>query len=202
MSAAVAATEPLSRRERSALTRSRLLDATIESLIDVGYARSSMREICERANISRGAQLYHFPTKARLMAAAVEHLAHKQGAAIIEAAGKPPTGKARASWMVDRMWAGFSGPLAKASMELWTASSTDPELRESLLPVDRALARSTLEMCMGLAGSDVRRETVETLFWLTVNLTRGLALDEMLGGDPRRRNRLLGEWKKIAEESI
>jgi hypothetical protein len=36
------------------------------------------------------------------------------------------------------------------------------------------------------------------LFWLTVNLTRGLALDAELGGDPNRRRLLLEEWKRIA----
>lgn len=36
------------------------------------------------------------------------------------------------------------------------------------------------------------------LFWLTVNLTRGLALDAELGGDPKRRRQLLEEWKRIA----
>ena len=33
---------------------------------------------------------------------------------------------------------------------------------------------------------------------LTINLTRGLALDAMLGGDPARREKLLAEWKRIA----
>jgi hypothetical protein len=38
------------------------------------------------------------------------------------------------------------------------------------------------------------------LFWLTVNLNRGLALDAELGGDPQRRKQLLDEWKRIAVE--
>lgn len=41
--------------ERSQETRARLLDATIESLIDVGYAGTTTTAVCERAGLSRGA---------------------------------------------------------------------------------------------------------------------------------------------------
>jgi hypothetical protein len=67
-----------------------------------------------------------------------------------------------------------------------------------MLPVDRALARSTLDIYRDAAGADLPPERLETLFWLTLNVTRGLALDAMIGGDEHRRARLLREWKTIA----
>ena len=33
-----------------------LLDATIECLVSLGYARTTVQEICARAGVSRGAQ--------------------------------------------------------------------------------------------------------------------------------------------------
>src|SRR5687767_4734729 len=60
--------------QRTAATRTRLLDAAVAVLLERGYAGASLPAICERAGLSRGAQLHHFPTKAALMAAAVEHL--------------------------------------------------------------------------------------------------------------------------------
>src|SRR5882672_9007518 len=60
--------------ERSATTRALLLDATLECLTELGYARTTTTEIAERGGVSRGAQLHHFPTKAELVTEAVEHL--------------------------------------------------------------------------------------------------------------------------------
>ena len=46
------ASHPGARREQ---TRTALLDATVECLVDIGYARASMQEICARAGVSKGA---------------------------------------------------------------------------------------------------------------------------------------------------
>jgi len=48
--------------ERRASTRARLLDATVECLVDHGYAATTTTVIAERAGVSRGAQLHHYPT--------------------------------------------------------------------------------------------------------------------------------------------
>ena len=53
----------LKQDEKSAETRRRLLDAAILCVIERGYANSTGSEIVERAGLSRGAQLYHFPTR-------------------------------------------------------------------------------------------------------------------------------------------
>ncbi len=199
-----AATEPTRdlRRERGARTREQLLDATVACLIELGYARTSMQEICTRAGVSRGAQLHHFPTKAGLMAEAVQHLTTRRIADLRADGLEIPPGVDSVPQMIDLLWKGFSGPLAKAALELWVASSTDPELREHLLPVDRALGRATFELYREALGPDVPREAFETVFWLTVNLTRGLALDRMIGGDDARRHALLEEWKRTATTMV
>ena len=49
--------------QKSAETRELLLEATIEVLFKVGYARLTTTAVCEQAGLSRGAQVYHFPNK-------------------------------------------------------------------------------------------------------------------------------------------
>ena len=61
-------------QQRSAATQDKLLDATIECIVELGYAKTSTTLVCERAGVSRGAQVHHFPTKAALVAAAIERL--------------------------------------------------------------------------------------------------------------------------------
>ncbi|CAM2970673.1 TetR/AcrR family transcriptional regulator [Saccharomonospora xinjiangensis] len=181
------------RRER---TRTALLDATITCLVELGYARTSMQEICARAGVSKGAAQHHFAGKAELMAAAVAHLTTRLAERNAPVASEVPPGPERVEAMVDLLWRSYSGTLATAAMELWTAARTDPALAAAMRPVDKALARSTLDRLAELVA--LPRARLETVFWLTVNLTRGLALDAELGGDPHRREQLLREWKRVA----
>ena len=183
--------------ERREQTRTALLDATVDCLVELGYARSSMQEICARAGVSKGAAQHHFAGKADLMAAAVAHLTGKRMDVLAESLGALPRGAEVIPAAVDLLWAGYSGALATASTELWIAARTDPALRAAIRPVDRAMGRLALTHIRRLAP-DLPAEEVETLFWLTVNLARGLALDAELGGAPARRKHLLEEWKRIA----
>lgn len=183
--------------ERREQTRTALLDATIDCLVEIGYARTSVQEICARAGVSKGAVQHHFSAKAELMAAAVTHLTTKLKSQLAASLGTLPSGADGIPTAIDLLWEGYSGTLSKAVTELWVAARTDPELRAAIRPVDRALGRATMEHITAVAG-DLPRERAEILFWLTVNLTRGLALDAELGGDPVRRKELLEEWKRIA----
>src|SRR5215831_6079633 len=66
---------PRTQQQRRAETRRALLDAAVDSLIDVGFARTTTLEVQRRAQVSRGALLHHFPSKAELLVAVVDHLA-------------------------------------------------------------------------------------------------------------------------------
>ena len=47
--------------------RQRLLEATVECLVERGWSGTSTTLVSERAGVSRGAQLHHFPTKGDLV---------------------------------------------------------------------------------------------------------------------------------------
>ncbi|MFL6123300.1 TetR/AcrR family transcriptional regulator [Actinophytocola sp.] len=183
--------------ERSERTRELLLDATIECLVELGYARTTVQEICQRAGLSRGAQQHHFTTKAELMTSALEHLFKRLAEEILTATAELPEGPERIEAGIDLLWRAYSGTLSTAAVELWVAARTDPELRRTLLPVDRALGHATLEFYRSLMDTEVDDDRLKTLVLLTVNLVRGLALDAMIGGEERRRAALLDEWKTL-----
>lgn len=184
-------------QERSERTRELLLDATVSCLVELGYAHTTVNEICQRAGLSRGAQQHHFTTKAELMTSALEHLFDRLGKQIQAATEHLPPGPERLDQGIDLLWQAYSGTLSTAAVELWVAARTDAELRASLLPVDRALGHATLEFYRQIVGTEVEEQQLETLLLLTVNLVRGLALDAMIGGDAARRTALLADWKTI-----
>ena len=123
--------------ERSAETRARLLDATLESLIEFGYARTSTTAVCARAGLSRGAQLHHFPTKADLVIAAVAHLARRRAEELRREVVPGGSDAERLDRALDMIWTSFSGPLFSAALELWIAARSDAELRASLVRFER-----------------------------------------------------------------
>ena len=69
-------------KQRSDETRRVVLDATVACLTELGFAKTSTVEVQKRAGVSRGALLYHFPSKAGLLAEARDaaiDLAFKKG---------------------------------------------------------------------------------------------------------------------------
>ena len=51
-----------------------ICDATIESLITIGYAKTSLNVVAKKAGFSKGALKYHFPSKEDLVTATANHL--------------------------------------------------------------------------------------------------------------------------------
>ena len=58
-------------QERSRATQARLLEATVECLVERGWSGTTTTVVAAMAGVSRGAQLHHYPTKASLVMAAV-----------------------------------------------------------------------------------------------------------------------------------
>ncbi|HEY8585053.1 MAG TPA: TetR/AcrR family transcriptional regulator [Capillimicrobium sp.] len=162
--------------QRSAATREALLDATLASLVDVGYAGTTTAGVCERAGLSRGAHLHHFQTRAALMAAAVEHLADQLGQELLVALESLPEGEGRSEAGLDLLWRAYAGELFQAALDLWTHARTDPELRERLEPVERMLERRTARLARFLFPALADRPDVEPLVVMAVATVRGLAL--------------------------
>jgi AcrR family transcriptional regulator len=67
-------TERRTQAERRTVTRAKVLTATIDCLVEHGYANTSTRHIAKRAGMTVGALQHHFASKADLMAAALQTL--------------------------------------------------------------------------------------------------------------------------------
>lgn len=122
----------LTQEEKSAETRRRLLDASIACLVERGYANTTTSEIAERAGLSRGAQLYHFPRKEELLASAVEHLFEMLVSEMKEKVSRLSNENDRRAFAIDLLWEIANGRLMTAWIELVVASRTDSYLRESV----------------------------------------------------------------------
>ncbi|MGH2784640.1 MAG: TetR/AcrR family transcriptional regulator [Actinomycetota bacterium] len=184
--------------ERSAATRALLLDATIECLVERGYAGTTTTEIVKRAGVSRGAQVHHFPTKADLVAQAIVHLSRKRREELRhELEASRPNGD-RVSLAVDLLAKSFSGPLFAAAMELVVAARTDAELRPAVRAVERESEEGIRELCLEVFGPDaIRRRSFRDALEMTIRLSAGISMANMMRGEGNDKE-LLAAWKRVA----
>lgn len=190
--------------ERSAETRTRLLEATIESLVEVGYASTTTTGVCERAGVSRGAQVHHFPRKQDLVVAAVAHLAAKNVHVLRERAAALPADANgdRLGAVIDLVAETFGGPLFTAALELWIASRTDADLHAALIPFERGAGRGLVQLWREVAGDLAEHPSFDAVLELTLHLVRGMALQKILRSDDTARRRSLDAWRHLAAHAL
>jgi AcrR family transcriptional regulator len=163
--------------ERTAATRKALLDATIDCLVEHGYHGTTTTRVVERAGVSRGAQVHHFPTKNDLVLAAVEHLARKRADQFIEQdLGRLQAAEDGIGDALDLVWEVHQGPLFDASMELWIAARTDPELRTHVASLERTVTAGILDLGRRLMGDRVDDAEFRGDLYLMLETIRGLRL--------------------------
>ena len=188
--------------ERTRAMRLRLMEATVELLVEKGFSGTTTTLVSERAGVSRGAQLHHFPTKNDLVVAAVAHLTEIRGSDREAAAAGLPTGKGRTEAVVQMLGEHFGSPVFTAALELWVAARTDPVLLEAVAPLERRVGRETHRLTVELLGADESAPGVRELIQATLDLVRGLGLANTLGDDARRRCRILTVWAGTLDEVL
>ena len=161
--------------------RVRLLDATVATLAEKGYTRTTTTEIARRARVSRGAQLHHFPTKAELVAGAVEHLFEQRHNEYLAAFARLPSGQNRAAAAVDLLWSVISGPTFYAWLEVVVAARTDARLRRTVTGIVRRFVDSVYTTFRRLFPGNESHGAVIPGFAFAV--LQGLALDQMVVPD-------------------
>jgi AcrR family transcriptional regulator len=180
-------------QERSRLTQQRLLESTVDCLVEYGWAGTTTTLIAEKAGVSRGAQLHHYPTKAALVLAAVEHLAARRAEEIrAEAAALPVP---QLNQALDLLAGAFTGPLYRAALEVWVAARTDPALRAALVPIEARVGREMHRLAVDLLGADESRPQVWEAVQATLDLLRGLGVANLLSDDSSRRRAILAMWR-------
>lgn len=188
--------------ERTRAMRRRLLEATVDCLVEDGWSGTSTTSVSQRAGVSRGAQLHHFPTKNALVVAAVEHLSELRGAELRKAATRVPGGPGRTRAVLEMLGEHFTSPVFTAALELWVAARTDPTLRDAVGPLEQRVGREAHRIAVDALGADEERPGVRELVQATLDLVRGLGLADTLTDDTARRGRILDAWAATLDQEL
>jgi AcrR family transcriptional regulator len=180
-------------QDRSRATRLRLLQSAVECLAARGYAASTVSVVAEHAGVSRGAAQHHFPTRADLFTAAVEHVMQDRReqlrSRLLPAAGERDT-----LATVEVLFDLFSSELFGAALALWVAATSEPALRDQVVSLETRIGRETHRLVVDLLDIDESTPGVREIVQATLDLARGLGLANLLSDDRRRRGRIAREW--------
>ena len=179
-------------------TRGRLLEAAVDSLVELGVARTSTLEVQRRTGLSRGALLHHFPSYANLLAATVSELVsrNERGARRMRAkfsARSDPLDRA-----VRTLAAIVSQPSYLAELELWAVARTDTALRVVLRTEERRARPDSQRVTAEVFFALRERPGYATVIALSLELLRGFALSGVLRTSNARREQLINQWVTAA----
>lgn len=198
--------DELSRRtqeQRREKTRAAILEAAVDCLVELGYARTTTLEVQKRASVSRGALLHHFPSKADLLTATIRHLATLRGREIADYATNLPDGGARLDAVIDLLWDSFSGPLFFVAMELRNAARTEPGLGVVVAEVELDLRRRILQQSGQIVGEAIASSPAfEDAMDMTLQLMIGAAMSTILHRDDERARALIARWKPLFQQLL
>jgi AcrR family transcriptional regulator len=181
---------------KSLRTRARILDCAVRLLVEIGYGAATNARIAEAAGLTRGAMLYHFPTRETLVEAVVDHLQAARIALLTEASDRAPPGADLADHAIDAYWSLLHDPAFVAFAELEAVGRTDEAVRVALSRAQAAFDQAQV----GLQFSRMLQAGNGPRFQASRDLARfmleGLARAELTYDAEARVERLLAVIKR------
>lgn len=178
--------------QRSSEMRVRLLDATIDCLVEYGYAGTTTPRVAERAGVTRGAQVHHFGSKNDLVVAAISHLAQRRAETAMRDMGRVENVDDPVDAALEFLWELHQGPLFIATVELWVAGRTDPVLAAAMEKVEPFVNNAVLLAVARFVPDEVRRKDARDFVYTAMDALRGILISNFIEPDPDRARRRWG----------
>lgn len=128
---------------KSANTRYRLLEATLDVLAERGYANTSITKIAQAAKVSRGAVQFHFPTKQSAMESVIGHIFQRRLDTYRAEMAKVPPQTDILEHALQVYWRQVTRAEFIAQQELELAARTDRQLARTLHAAYREFVRQS-----------------------------------------------------------
>lgn len=185
--------------EKSQMTRSAILEATVQCLVEIGYAQTTTEKIASQAGVSRGAMTHHFKSRAEVFNAAAKYITEKRAEEYERLIGNinvppgtlPTLKHMRETMVVCHRY--YTSPTFIALHELLRGARTDKALKRAMTALEKsldekisdamlkrfpylAMVEDTREMLMDLIMSSMQGVAVD----MAPHLKKGKRLDRLL----------------------
>jgi len=164
-------------QQRRDETVARLLDASIATIVEVGYARASAAVITKRADVSVGALFRHFETMGDFMAATAYEVLRRQLELFTKQVAEIPADGPAIEAVLEILRDITRNPTNAVMYELMIAARTDEKLRATLQHVLTEYGTKIFEAAHALPGTEnVPEETLAILAATLTNTFDGAAI--------------------------
>lgn len=185
-------------QQRREETVGRLLEASIASIVEVGYARASAAVITKAAGVSVGALFRHFETMSDFMAATASEVLRRQVESFTKQVAQIPADRPALEAALTILRDITGGPTNAVLYELMIAARTDEKLRAHLREVLAQYTAKILDAARALPGADaIGEETFPVLVALMTNVFDGAAIVRGIFPEPDIEERRIALLSKL-----
>lgn len=158
-------------QQRREETVARLLQASIDTIIEVGYARASAAVITKRAGVSVGALFRHFETMGDFMAATAYEVLRRQLETFTKQVAEIPADRPALPAALTILRDITAGSTNAVLYELMVAARTDEKLKETLQNVLGQYSAKIHDAARALPGAEsFPEETFPVIVALMTNV--------------------------------
>ncbi|WP_459544530.1 TetR/AcrR family transcriptional regulator [Mycobacterium tuberculosis] len=164
-------------QQRREETVARLLQASIDTIIEVGYARATAAVITKRAGVSVGALFRHFETMGDFMAATAYEVLRRQLETFTKQVAEIPADRPALPAALTILRDITAGSTNAVLYELMVAARTDEKLKETLQNVLGQYSAKIHDAARALPGAEsFPEETFPVIVALMTNVFDGAAI--------------------------
>lgn len=164
-------------QQRREETVARLLQASVDTIIEVGYARASAAVITKRAGVSVGALFRHFETMGDFMAATAYEVLRRQLETFTKQVAEIPADRPALPAALTILRDITAGSTNAVLYELMVAARTDEKLMETLQNVLGQYSAKIHDAARALPGAEsFPEETFPVIVALMTNVFDGAAI--------------------------
>jgi AcrR family transcriptional regulator len=124
-------------RRRVDVRREEILDAAVAEVTRRGFARTRVGDVAEALGVSTALVFYHFDSKERLLAAALDHAVGRDLARLAAAVARPGTDTERLRRILALYAPQGTAPGWTLWVDAWAEALRNPELRAHCRTLDR-----------------------------------------------------------------
>ncbi len=185
-------------QQRGEKTRARILEAATAGFAEQGYESTGVAEICERADVSKGAFYHHFSSKQDLFMELLQCWLAQLDAGLAEFRDSRASVSEELLSMTEMICTVFevADDQLPIFLEFWAKAAHDPEIWEATItPYRRYRAFFANIVKTGIDQGDLHPVDPDTAARVIVSLAVGLVLQGLLDAEG-------ADWGRVARQGM
>ncbi|MCE7997534.1 MAG: TetR/AcrR family transcriptional regulator [Rhodobiaceae bacterium] len=189
--------------QRSNEMRERLLQATLDVILEEGWVGASTLKVCQKAGVSRGAQTHHYPTKNQLFMAAIDQIAREYEASIEQSMATLPPERKTLRAVLEIIWQScLDDRFLQCSVEAMVVARTDDNLQKPIADLDIEAVAAMRDLADQLSDAGPQTDRIRDCIEMSIYMFRGMVIERGMHRDPKYKEHLFEVWCEVLQNGL